>query len=101
MGDLGQLPHCWGTGLWEGTPELCAFSQALEASQGEGTFLKHNVWERPSGRKMAFTQSLGEAESRDSGEVSLLSQVPTPITEMEISVKRVRAAAVAAKSSFL
>ena len=48
-----------------------------------------------------MAQRLGEAESRDSGEVSLLSQVPTPITEMEISVKRVRAAAVAAKSSFL
>lgn len=50
---------------------------------------------------MAFTQRLEEAESRDSGQVSLLSQVPTPITEMEISVKRVRAAAMTAKSSFL
>ena len=48
-------------------------------------------------------QGLEEAESRDAGEVwpnppipetLLLPQVPTPITEMEISVKRVRAAAI-------
>lgn len=50
---------------------------------------------------MASTQKLEEAESRDAEEVLLLSQVPTPITEMEISVKRVRVTAVAAKSSFL
>lgn len=53
------------------------------------------------GERWLSLKRLEEAESRDSGQVSLLSQVPTPITEMEISVKRVRAAAVAAKSSFL
>lgn len=51
MGDLGQLLHCWGTGLQEGTLEICAFSQAscLEGSQGKGTFLQPDVWERLSG----------------------------------------------------
>ena len=45
---------------------------------------------------MASTERLEEAESRVTGKVLLLlPQVPTPITEMEISVKRVRAAAVA------
>lgn len=40
-GDLGQLLHCWGIGLWEETLGICAFSQAscLEASQGKATFL--------------------------------------------------------------
>lgn len=50
---------------------------------------------------MVSTQSLEEAENRDAGEVFLLSQVPTPITEMEISVKRVRVAAISPHSSFL
>lgn len=52
QGDCCASQHGWcfgtaasslGTGLWEGTLEVCAFSQVsysyLEASQGKGTFL--------------------------------------------------------------
>lgn len=79
-----------------------------------GPFWSPNVWERLSsfavmgcldqtGIHVAPTQELREANSRDVGETLvpsthtetlLLLQVPTPIMEMEISVKRVRAAAV-------